>query len=271
MPSEEELREQAKLRAREKAKQRLSSLNGGDLSRGLGTTDKTISSSAGPKPLNKITPKEAVNPTTPTVEEKKTKQKTNLGKIVVDKSTIEQMATTQSAGKVRTKRLVIISLSVVIAIIWAFIIVTKMIKPQEGEQPNGYVYLTGNATENCTLLINNEELNEWLIPDGLGPEAKYEKIKLDLNIGGSADDLFNITLRIEVYNNGTMVDNWGEFDTLGYYQKDNEKYKRTNVQGNQIVNVFSNLTFNDAKTCPQLKGISSDNAEIKIYIEVNRA
>ncbi len=274
MPSEEELREQAKQRAREKAKQRLSSLNGGDLSRGLGTSDKANISTAGPKPLNKVPQKqqEIQNPTTPNVEEKKTKQKTNLGKIVVDKSTIEQMANTQSAGKVRTKRLVIISLSVVIAVIWAFIIVTKMIKPQEGEQPNGRIQLSGNASSVCTVLLNDEELTEWLIPDGLSPEAKYEKIKLDLKLGGTTDDLFNVTLRIEVYNDGTKVENFGEIDNqAGFdYDTNSKQYKKL-VKGNQTLTLLSTITLNDVRTCPQLQGISSDNAEIKIYIEVNNA
>lgn len=273
MPSEEELREQAKQRAREKAKQRLSSLNGGDLSRGLGTSDKTNFSTAGPKPLKKVPQKQEVdNPTAPNIEEKKTKQKTNLGKIVVDKNTIEQMANTQSAGKVRTKRLVIISLSVVIAIIWAFIVVTKMIKPQEVEDPNGSIQLSGNAKSYCTVLLNDEEITEWLIPEGLSPEAKYEKIKLDLNLGGTADDLFNVTLRIEVYNNGTMVENFGSIDNqAGFdYDTDTKQYKKM-VQGNQKLTLLSSITLNDVRTCPQIKGIDSDNAEIKVYIEVNRA
>lgn len=279
MADENELRELAKQRAREKAKQRLSSLNGGDLSRGLGATDTSFVSNAGPKTPNKVL-KENISNVSPVqntnveVNAKKAKQKTNLGKIVVDKSTIEQMANTQSAGKVRTKRLVIISLCVVIALIWAFVVFTKIIKPQETET-NCYMYLSGNASSECTLLLNNEDVDTWIIPDGLSPEAKYEKITLSLDIGGSEDKLYNISFRVEVYNDGKLVENFGEFDTSSQYTKTTsggkEWYQKTNVKGGQKVVLLSSITFNDIRTTPQLKGISSDNAELKIYVEVNKA
>lgn len=276
MADENELKELAKQRAREKAKQRLNSLNGGDLSRGLGTKESL--SSAPPKttkvPKAKVptTANKPVVDTTPPAETKKSKQKERLGKIVVDKNTIEQMTTASNEGKVRIKRLIIITLCIIIALIWTFVIVTKIIKPKAPEN-NCFMYLNGNASSNCTLLLNGEDVDEWKTPDGISPQAKYSEIKIELDLKN--EGLYNIRFRVEVYNGGKLVDEFGLVNTSLEFTRSTIEgkvwYTQENVQGKQKVTIMTGITFDDLRTCPQLSGISSSNATIKIFVEINRA
>ena len=277
MADENKLRERAKQKAREKAKQRLNSLNSGDLSRGLGTKESLSTSPAkttkAPKAKQSATKKIIEQKTEPQQDAKKTKQKEKLGKIVVDKNTIEQMTTTANEGKVRIKRLIIATLCIIIALIWTFVIVTKLIKPKAPEN-NCFMYLSGNASSNCNLLLNGEDVNAWKTPGGISPQAKYTEIKIELDL--KKEGLYNIRFRVEVYNSGKLVDNFGLVDTTAEYNSKTETdgkrwYTRENVEGKQKVTVMTGITFDDLRTCPQLLGISSDNATIKIFVEIERA
>ncbi len=277
MADENELKELAKQRAREKAKQRLNSLNSGDLSRGLGTKE---SLSTAPPQTTKAPKAKQTTPintpaknTEPPTDTKKTKQKERLGKIVVDKNTIEQMATASNEGKVRIKRLVIITLCIVIALIWTFVIVTKMIKPKAPDN-NCFMYLSGNASSNCNLLLNGDDVDEWTTPDGISPQAKYTEIKIELDLKN--EGLYNIRFRVEVYNSGRLVKNFGIVDTTAEFQQTTatdgtEWHTRENVEGKQKVTILTGLTFQDIRTTPELSGISSSNATIKIFVEINRS
>lgn len=277
MADENELKELAKQRAREKAKQRLNSLNSGDLSRGLGTKE---SLSTAPPQTTKAPKAKQTTPTNtpaqntePPTDTKKTKQKERLGKIVVDKNTIEQMATASNEGKVRIKRLVIITLCIVIALIWTFVIVTKMIKPKAPDN-NCFMYLSGNASSNCNLLLNGDDVDEWTTPDGISPQAKYTEIKIELDLKN--EGLYNIRFRVEVYNSGRLVKNFGIVDTTAEFQQTTATdgtvwHTRENVEGKQKVTILTGLTFQDIRTTPELSGISSSNATIKIFVEINRS
>lgn len=275
MATEDELRELAKQKSREKARQRLNSLNSGDLARGLGTNDKFNASNVAPKPRPVANTFSERQQNEQLIEQKESqpsnKQKERLGKIVVDKNTIEQMATTQSAGKVRMKRLAIISLSVIIVVIWAFIIFTKIIKPEEISN-NCFLSLDGNAKSNCTLLLNNEEVTEWRTPDKIATRREYQEIEIVLKISGSAS--YSALVKVVVTIDGQAVNNWGVADSstdavVDDSVKDAYQFRLTNLEAGEYT-LLSKLTFNDASLCPQLRNADDDNFEIHFSVTVNR-
>lgn len=268
-------------RAREKAKQRLNSLSSGDLSRGLGVKDKAEVLKTQELETKKETVKNTA--TKQTKQTKKTTQaksstpakskdkKANLGKIVVDQNAIEQMATATHEGKVRQKRLIIVSLSVLIAVAWIVILLSIIIKPKPPEH-NCFMYLTGEAKSSCNLLLNGDNVDEWRTPEGISPQATYTKIKVDLKIKDAG--VFDVRFRLEIYNDGVLVEDFGVVDTLSSYVKvtDGEGktwYEQYSIEGKQTLLIMTGFTLMDTRTCPELTGITSDNVTIKLYVEVD--
>lgn len=277
----ERLKQLSKDRNREKAKQRMSQIGGGDFSRGFGTKEsaREQGATANYKPKNLSTKKpSAQSPKDDdALKEKKVTKKNEeparLGKIVVDNSAINTMTSANTDTKRRRKKLIITILIISIVLIWTFIILTKIIKPQKPKH-NCHLYLSGDAKSNCVMLLDGEENSAWQTPTGISPQSTYNDFKVEVSLPDNGN--YNIRFRVEVYNKNTLVSNFGSVNTLGEYaiklDSDGKVWREyKGVSGGQNVLIMSGITFYDVQTSPQLVGLSSSSIKINIYIEVNKA
>lgn len=279
---QEKLKLLSKERAKKNAQKRMSQISGGDFSRGFGTTEKEEAPPKKTTTANKKSTKtEKVNNETATTEKKlnkkldnKTEKETetaHLGKIVVDSSAINTITHANTDSRRRRKKLFISLLIVAIVLIWAFIIITKLIKPEKPNH-NCHMYLAGNAKTNCELLLDGKKNTEWHTPTGISPQCTYHEFTIELNILNPGS--YKVRFRVEVYNKDKLVSNFGTIDTLNTYStvvdSSGTSWRQLDeVQGGQKVLILSGLTFYDTLTTPELSNINSNNIKINVFIEVD--
>ena len=281
LTTDEELRELAHSRAKKKAEERLKQVDSGDLTRGLASkgrkledtptfkevkeTTKEKKEKAKPEPKQKT--KEKVVETDVKVKQPKKK---NVGNSITDEPDIIIAATDTKA---RRKGLIIATISVLLVVVWIFIIITRFITPQEPKYNCG-MKLMGNAHSECNLTLNGKKAEKWIIPEGVGPRAKYENIGIELNL--NSGKVYDVRFRIEVKNGDRLVERFGIVDAEDSFVEmvDSNNltwYVSEDLAGGVKINLIDLITFYDLNTAPALRGISSDNIQMSITVVVDYA
>lgn len=294
-----------KEKRKQRAKERLNSLSGGDLTRGLnsGTKDRKVSDtystqqakekvSAMAKAKNNIenvannvknakSTKESAKKTKATAinpevfeddilleHSKKRKSKKQIGSIVVDESALENISTATTDRRARRNKVIISIMVVAILLIWGAVLIMLLVKPKEPKY-NCYSYLGGSASSGCELLMNDQSISKWLAPSGIRAGNIYN-IEMELKI--KKEGTFNVRFRVEVKNDGTVVNNATTLSTPAQFvvQEDNgvEWYVGQNLSGNSSIVLMTAITFMQDYKDPIMMSIDDDNVEINVYVEV---
>lgn len=295
--------EKAKERARERAKEKLKSIESGDFNRTLtsdkdafsppkktttsrtsGTTTKTRSSStksgtsrtrtgttakSGTSRTRTGASRSTGTRTTKSATEKATESQTENEKLVQELETISNANRETHSGR---NKLIISILVVLIVLIWVFIIVMRLVKPQAAE-PNCTAELLGSGKDYCELTLDGKSAKNWYTPEGIGPSRKYENFSLDLVFKEVGE--YSVTFKVYIYNNDTLVENYGYIITDSNFKEKLDPegdtyYLIENTNGASKVNILSSVVFNSVADSPQLQGLNSSKLELVIKITVEK-
>lgn len=286
-----------------RAKERLQSLSGGDITRGLGGNKSTIGDTystqkarekveaktkATPKTRSSIkktssksleektTKKTAVNATVfsdDVLLEEKTKRRTKkqIGNLVVDESALENVSTVTAQRRTKRNALIISILIVGIVICWAVVLFSVIIKPRKPIY-NTYLSLGGNASSECRLTTNGKQLEKWEAPPGIAQGIEYKDLKIELNVNKAGT--FSVRFRVEILLDETVIDNATTVETLSNYilttdSEGTEWYVYENLESPTTVLILNSITINQDYVNPLLSELNDKNATINIYVEIN--
>ena len=143
-----------------------------------------------------------------------------------------------------------------------------LVKPKE-EEKNCYIHLGGNASGNCEVLMNNQNITSWGAPEGIRQGSTYT-LNLDLKIKKSGT--YYVRFRIEVKNGNQVLDNVVEItpptDNTVEDGEGNTWYVYENVQGKSTIVLLDSITFLIDWTNEDLSGLNDSNAELNFYVDV---
>ena len=297
----------AKEKRKQRAKERLSSLSGGDITRGLGgsmkqnasdtystqkakakvqqkqkagtktTESKTGSKTTSRKTAERKTKSTAINSDVFSddilLENKKSRRKKQVGSLVLDEGALETIATVSAEKRSKRNVLLISFLIVAIVLCWTFVLFAVIIKPQKPKY-NCYSHLNGNATSGCELTMNGQKISKWLSP--LSPKSNglmagnIYNIEMKLNIDKT--EPVNVRFRVEVLNKGQIVENAVSIQTMAEFvlTQDNstEWYVYENVTTPNELIILESLTFMNYRDNQLLMTLTDTNMEINFYVEV---
>ena len=292
----------AREKRKQRAKERLSSLSGGDLTRGLnsGAKDRKVSdtystqqalervsakakaksnvenvaiNAKGTKNSAKVTKTTAINPDVFEDDilldhNKKRRSKKQIGSIVVDESALENISTATTDKRARRNKVIISFMVVAILLIWGAVLVMLLVKPKEPKY-NCYTYLGGSASSGCEVLMNDQNVSKWLSPTGIKPGNIYN-VEMSLKI--KEEGSFNVRFRVEIKNDETVVKNATTIDAPAKFvlEEDNGVwwYIGRNIAGKSTTTLITAITFMQDYKDPVMMDIDDDNVEINIYVEV---
>ena len=294
----------AKEKRKQRAKERLNSLSGGDLTRGLnsGAKERKVSDTYSTqkakekvsakakaksnienleqdvkktktKNTAKTTKSTAVNPEVFEDDillqnNKKRKTKKQIGSIVVDESALENITTATTDRRARRNKVIISILVVSILLIWGAVLVMLLVKPKEPKY-NCHMYLGGDAASGCELKMNDQSTTKWVAPEGIRAGNVYNlEIELEINKEGT----FNVRFRVEVKNDGAIVNNATTLSTPAQFVLEEhdevEWYVGTNITGASQHLLLSGITFMQDYKDDLLMDIDDENVSIDIYVEI---
>lgn len=296
---DKESSEIAKEKRKQRAKDRLNSLNGGDITRGLnsGMKDHNLVSDtySTQKAKEKVAAKSKAksesskNSTTKFTSSKtkksipvkveafeedsthetksKKKSKKQIGSVVVDESALENISTVTTDKRSRRNKVIISILAVAIVLIWIAVLVMLFVKPKE-EKHNCFIHLSGNGANVCEVLFNGQKISSWKAPTGIGQGSNY---KFDLDLKINAEGTYYVKFRVEVKNNGQVIEDVIEISPPTYKMEDGDGdtwYVYNAVDGNSKIELLNSITFLMDWKNPVLSNLNDSNAEINFYIEV---
>lgn len=318
-----ETSEIAKEKRKQRAKERLNSLNSGDITRGLnsgikdrslvsdtystqqakekvtakakaksekaGTASKTSISTIAKKTTRSTTSKTTASKAKETQAKKtkatavnpevfeddilldentgKKKSKKQIGNIVVDENALENISTATTDKRSRRNKVIISVLIVSILLIWGAVLVMLLVKPKT-EKHNCYLYLGGDSSSKCELLMNNQKASSWLMPEGLEQGTIYT-VDIDLKVKESGS--YFVKFMVEVKNDDTAIQSAvevapGTKQTVD--QDGNTWYYYSEVAGNSTLELINKITFLVDWTNEPLATLNDSNVELNIYVEV---
>lgn len=241
-----------------------------------GTTKTRASSSAGTGTRSATTqPRNKSTSTALGAEpvESATKKK-KVGKIEVDETALESMQMTTQDPRARRNRLVIITLIVLILLMWAFIIVTSLMRGKKIEFSCHLNYLSDKNV--ATLTLNGEETQNWNPPKG-GTRSLPSNTYQDIDVGVKFVEAgeYSVLFRIEVKNGEKLVSNFGTLDTAVQFTdatRDGKTWhsKNVTVSANEIVSLFTKIEFYTVEIDANLQGLTLDNMELNIFVIVEK-
>jgi len=290
---DEKTNELAKARAKAKAKQRLEQISSGDLTRGLGGPAKskstisemveTVNKAKTTKPSSSATTKKSATATTSKSTTKSSSKTENAKKDLLNKEeqltkeknknlvkeiqSVDVISVNAARGKERRNKMIISLLSVSIVIVWAVIIILSALKSDKTNH-NFYVYLSGDKSSSCEILLNDKPRTDWHVEKGITAGKNYVD-EISINYTGSGE--ITVKFRVEVYRFTSEIKSFGRIETGDGFRIKREGnkiwYQKTVSNPGEIV-LLTQISFVNSGQ-PEMRDLTSDNINIKMYVVVS--